>query len=154
MRATSLFLMLVVTGACPAKGSSQQQSAADRFDQYMRGDSSPAAAAPQPRPAQQPPASAPGRRSGTLLGQQPGSSSGGRYVMRWAKLVDQSGFEHPMEAGSVLIPSDWKFDGRVQWGPATGCTPQSRRYSRVHSSVRCACEQAAPLPAASQIHSP
>jgi hypothetical protein len=27
-----------------------------------------------------------------------------------------------MEAGSVLIPSDWKFDGRVKWGPATGCT--------------------------------
>jgi hypothetical protein len=123
MRAMPLFLMLVVTGASQAQSSSQQQqSASDRFDQYMRGDSSPAAVAPQPRPAQQPPASTPGRRSGALLGQQPGSSSGGRYVMRWAKLVDQSGFEHPMEAGSVLIPSDWKFDGRVQWGPATGCT--------------------------------
>ena len=119
---TSLFLMVALTSVCRAQSSGQQQSASDRFDQYMRGDSAPATATPQARPAQLPPAQTPARRSGALLGQQPASPSGDRYLMRWAKLVDQSGFEHPMEAGSVLVPSDWKFDGRVQWGPPTGCT--------------------------------
>ena len=121
-RFLSLFLMIAVTSASQAQSTGQAPSAWDKFDQYIRGDSAPAATTPQPGPAQQPSAQASGRRSGTLLGQQPGSSSGSRYLMHWAKLVDQSGFDHPMEAGSVLIPSDWKFDGRVQWGPATGCT--------------------------------
>jgi hypothetical protein len=124
MRATSrflsLFLMIAVTSASRAQSTGQQPSAWDKFDQYIRGDSTPASTT-GPQPAQQPSAQTPARRSGAV-GQQPGSSPGTRYLMRWAKLVDQSGFDHPMEAGSVLIPSDWKFDGRVQWGPATGCT--------------------------------
>jgi hypothetical protein len=121
LSAFSLSLMLAITGACQAQSAGQQQeqqqqSAADRFDQFIRGDSAPAVTTPRPRAAQQPSATPGGRRPPAA------ASSGNQYLMRWAKLVDQSGFAHPMEAGSVLVPADWKFDGRVQWGPPTGCT--------------------------------
>jgi hypothetical protein len=41
--------------------------------------------------------------------------------MKMARVVDEHGFERPMTALSLLIPSDWQFQGNVQYGKAAGC---------------------------------
>lgn len=121
-RPATLFLMTAAAGACRAQSSSSSQSAADKFDQYIRGDSAPSSAPGAARPATPSAGQQSAPRPAERVAQQPGQASDGHYRMRWAKLIDQSGFDRPMEAGSVLIPSDWKWEGQVKWGPATGCT--------------------------------
>jgi hypothetical protein len=46
----------------------------------------------------------------------------GYYRMKKATLVDERGFERPMPAMSILIPSDWRFQGGVQYAKAAGCS--------------------------------
>jgi hypothetical protein len=43
------------------------------------------------------------------------------YRMHLVKVVDEHGFERPMTALSLLVPTDWRFQGGVQYGQATGC---------------------------------
>jgi hypothetical protein len=66
--------------------------------------------------AAQPPA----RPSGAPAGQ----NSSGVYRMKLARLIDQHGFERPLTAMSLLIPTDWQFQGDVQYvkGGACGLT--------------------------------
>jgi len=40
--------------------------------------------------------------------------------LRRAEIIDRHGFEKPMPAFSVLIPTDWKFDGEVHYGKGVG----------------------------------
>lgn len=44
------------------------------------------------------------------------------YRMKKAVLMDNIGFERPMPALTLLIPTDWKFQGNVQWREVSGCT--------------------------------
>ena len=46
----------------------------------------------------------------------------GYYRMKRVKVVDEHGFERPMPAMSLLIPSDWQFQGNVQYGKGGGCS--------------------------------
>ncbi len=34
-----------------------------------------------------------------------------------ARIMDKVGFEQPVEAFSILIPDNWKFDGGIMWNP-------------------------------------
>jgi hypothetical protein len=34
-----------------------------------------------------------------------------------ARIMDKVGFEQPVEAFSILIPENWKFDGGIMWNP-------------------------------------
>jgi hypothetical protein len=148
-RPATLLLMLAAANVCRAQSTDPQQSAADKFEQYMRGDSSQKTSQTSTQQSGQQSNQQPGSVYSPSSTQQPGSVYGppssqqygqsstqrpaqrpaprsaapsdGHYRMRWAKLIDQTGFGQPTEAGSVLIPSDWKFDGRVTWAP-TGCT--------------------------------
>jgi hypothetical protein len=54
---------------------------------------------------------------------KPASSTGqpGYYRMRLVRIVDEHGFEHPMTALTLLIPTGWKFQGNVQYNQSTGC---------------------------------
>jgi hypothetical protein len=118
-RSTTLLLIVTAALPCGAQSTSSGQSSYDKFEQMIRGDSgqqaTPAPTRQPDRPSGQPPAQRNAQRS-TL------PTDNTHYVMRWAKLIDQSGFDRPMEAGSALIPSDWKWEGQVKWGPPTGCT--------------------------------
>jgi len=39
-----------------------------------------------------------------------------------ARVMDKVGFAQPVEAFSILIPANWKFDGRIIWNPpGTAC---------------------------------
>ena len=43
------------------------------------------------------------------------------YRMKKVAIIDEHGFERPMQAMSLLIPADWQFQGSVQYNPNTAC---------------------------------
>jgi hypothetical protein len=49
------------------------------------------------------------------------SRPGGYYRMKKVTVVDEHGFERPMPALSLLVPSEWQFQGNVRYEPSTGC---------------------------------
>ena len=53
------------------------------------------------------------------------------YLMRKVAIVDQHGFEQPMQALTLLVPADWQFQGSVQYNANTACHPDI-----VHLSFR------------------
>jgi hypothetical protein len=58
------------------------------------------------------------------LGQRPApapAASGHYYRMKRAQIVDTRGFEQPMTALTLLIPSDWQFQGEARYAAAPGC---------------------------------
>jgi hypothetical protein len=50
-----------------------------------------------------------------------GTGGGNVYRMKKVRIVDERGFEQPMTALSLLIPTDWQFQGSVQYGQGAGC---------------------------------
>lgn len=44
--------------------------------------------------------------------------------MRLVKIVDTQGFGQPVQAASILLPSDWKVESGVRWTTQLGC-PQN-----------------------------
>jgi len=81
-------------------------------------------APPRPPSSSPPPAAPPPARPPAPPG--PGSKStapGGAnvYRMKLVRIVDERGFERPMTALTLLIPTDWQFQGSVQYGPGPGC---------------------------------
>src|SRR5580693_9291593 len=38
------------------------------------------------------------------------------FRMKHVQVIDQGGFEKPIPAADLLIPTDWKFESKVQWG--------------------------------------
>jgi len=45
------------------------------------------------------------------------------YRMKKVAIVDERGFERPMQALTLLIPADWQFQGSVQYNSNTACHP-------------------------------
>ncbi len=43
------------------------------------------------------------------------------YRMRYVKVMDSQGWGQPVEAFRMLIPSDWKSEGGVNWVPNVAC---------------------------------
>jgi hypothetical protein len=51
----------------------------------------------------------------------PASAQPAYYRMKRVTVTDQRGFERPMTALSLLIPSDWQFQGSVEYAKVLGC---------------------------------
>ena len=53
---------------------------------------------------------------------QPSSSAGGNYlVMKKVTVMDQNGFERPIPSASLLLPTDWQYQGATQWNVKDTC---------------------------------
>jgi hypothetical protein len=52
---------------------------------------------------------------------QPISTHASYYRMKKVAVVDEHGFERPMQALTLLIPTDWQFQGSVQYNQNTAC---------------------------------
>lgn len=50
------------------------------------------------------------------------AADAGFYRMKKATVIDEHGFERPLPALSLLIPSDWQFQSSVQYGKGGGCS--------------------------------
>src|ERR1035438_36549 len=61
----------------------------------------------------------------------PGATPAGLYRMKKATVMDEHGFARPVPAMTLLIPTDWQFQGGAQWGQFNGCTT-----SRVQTSFK------------------
>ncbi len=57
------------------------------------------------------------------LSAQPARFAEGKdYVMfKRVRFLDQMGFDRPVEAFSMLVPSGWKAEGGIKWGSVGGC---------------------------------
>lgn len=73
----------------------------------------PAAPPAPPIPPTPPAPPAPGAR--------PAAGNPNYYRMKQASVMDEHGFERPMRALSLLIPSDWQFQGSTQYSRSFGC---------------------------------
>jgi hypothetical protein len=51
-----------------------------------------------------------------------GAAQDSFFHMKLIKVQDQHGFERPIPAISMLIPTDWKYQGNILWGQVSGCT--------------------------------
>jgi len=72
------------------------------------------------------PSTAPQQPRAPVAPSSPGGAStapagGNVYRMKLVRIVDERGFEQPMTALTLLIPTDWQFQGGVQYGQGTGC---------------------------------
>jgi hypothetical protein len=86
------------------------------------GAASPRAAAAPPVPPKPPaPPAAPVPAAPPAAAARQASGSPNYYRMKQASVVDEHGFERPMRALSLLIPSDWQFQGSVQFTRSFGC---------------------------------
>lgn len=53
-----------------------------------------------------------------------GAASKGDYtIVRRVRLLDQGGFDQPVEAYSLLVPQDWRVEGGVVWSQS-GCAAE------------------------------
>ena len=58
----------------------------------------------------------------TVVSGNPSAQGGGNlYRMKLVSIVDQRSFERPMTAMTMLIPSDWQFQGELRYGDGVGC---------------------------------
>ncbi|MFO0773354.1 MAG: SHOCT domain-containing protein [Nitrospiraceae bacterium] len=48
-------------------------------------------------------------------------SKAATYRMRYVQVMDAQGWEKPVEAFRILLPSDWTHDGGVRWVMSLGC---------------------------------
>src|SRR5690606_4563817 len=49
------------------------------------------------------------------------SSSGDHMLVQRARILDEMGFDRPVEAGSILLPEGWKMSGGIRWKGINGC---------------------------------
>lgn len=47
----------------------------------------------------------------------------GVFAVEKKEIVDASGFERPLVAGTIMIPAGWAMQGGIQWSPAGPCGP-------------------------------
>ena len=82
----------------------------------------PSSAPPQARSSTATPGSAPPpqARSATATPAAAAGASGNYYRMKKVSVIDQHGFEKPMPAVSLLIPTDWQFQGDTNYAPTFG----------------------------------
>jgi Short C-terminal domain len=78
----------------------------------------PVAGAAAPAPAPPPTASAASSRTSSPA---PASASVHTYKMKMAQVMDQQGFEKPLVSATMLIPTDWQFQGGTAWNIKDSC---------------------------------
>jgi hypothetical protein len=54
---------------------------------------------------------------------QPSAAHANYYRMKKVAVIDEHGFERPMQALTLLVPTDWQFQGSVQYNQNTACHP-------------------------------
>jgi hypothetical protein len=54
--------------------------------------------------------------------------------MRLVKIMDVAGFGQPIEAASILLPSDWRVESGVKWTSDIGCPQNAMQLSLKASS--------------------
>jgi hypothetical protein len=55
-----------------------------------------------------------------LLSLPTGAEDPGYLRLKRAEIIDKHGFEKPMPAMSMLIPTDWTFEGEVRFAQKVG----------------------------------
>lgn len=51
-----------------------------------------------------------------------GTVKGKNYlVLKRARIIDENGFDRPVEAGSVLVPDGWRVEGGIRWKGLNEC---------------------------------
>ena len=62
-------------------------------------------------------------------------------VFTRARVLDRNGFSVPVEAFSLLIPKDWKYEGEVTWVPAgSTCAGNNRNFKAVSADGKYSFE--------------
>jgi|SRR5579859_1243714 len=89
-----------------------------------RPQPSPAMAGSQPPVSQLPAPRAPSTPADRNVAAKVNATSAKYYRMKKVAVVDAHGFERPIQALSLLIPSDWQFQGSVQIQPEHGVPPR------------------------------
>ena len=107
---TRIVIGALVVGLFAASAGAQESEAEKAARMITGGSSAPRR---QTTPARSAQAAAP-----------PMASSGhpAYYRMKRFNLMDEHGFERPIPAVTLLLPTDWKFQGEIQWGKGGGCT--------------------------------
>ena len=59
---------------------------------------------------------------------QPGVVQAGTARLKKAEIVDATGFEQPMTAATLLIPSHWQTQGGVIWNGQAACSADATRF--------------------------
>lgn len=72
-------------------------------------------------------------------GAPPATARGNYYRMKQVKLMDQHGFERPLPAMSLLLPTDWQFQGEVRYGQGA-CTLVQSTFEATSPDGRMAIE--------------
>jgi len=110
-------LMISATKAEFQRSSSALDQIEQSFQVKADGGGNPGDQPPSPKPPSTPAAAPVAPPSPTM----PSSAHANYYRMKRVTIVDEHGFERPMQAMSLLIPADWQFQGTVQYHPNTGC---------------------------------
>jgi hypothetical protein len=74
--------------------------------------------------------------SAAAAASSPNGATEGRYFrMKQVEVIDRGGFEKPMPALHMMVPTDWQFEGQVSYGTGTGCIPDMAQGSfQAHSA--------------------
>jgi hypothetical protein len=119
------------------------------------------AAAPATPPAGAPPQAQPTPPAATVASPQPPGTPRGNYlVMKKVTVMDQNGFERPIPSASLLLPTDWQYQGATQWNIKDACNgiqttfrssgPDGRAYEIFPNYNWVWADDPAPLRAAAQ----
>ena len=74
-------------------------------------------------------------------GQPPGpGKSANFYRMKRVQLIDEHGFARPMLAASMLLPTDWKFQGQAVYGKDHGCSLVQTSFQAASGDGRMAMD--------------
>jgi len=109
-RGASTYLLMV---SVPKTQYNAVKGALDTIEQSLTVNAAPpaaptASAAPAPAGAASPRATAPTGKGGDY------------YRMKKVSVIDQHGFEKPLPALSLLVPTDWQFQGDTKYVPTFG----------------------------------
>ncbi len=116
----------------------RNHGALDQMEQSFRVNAAATAPAQPPVPpaAAAPPSAPPVSGPPAKLQPAPSATHAAKadyYLMKKVAVVDEHGFERPMQALTLLIPTDWRFEGSVQYNANTACHPDI-----VHLAFRAA----------------
>lgn len=119
---------LIMTSATKAEFASNGP-ALDRIEQSFHVNASAVAPAQPPAPvAPAAPVSPPPVSQSVVAKLQPAPATtravnATYYRMKKVAVVDERGFERPMQALTLLIPTDWQFQGNVEYNANAACHP-------------------------------
>lgn len=70
----------------------------------------------------------------------------GVYAVQKLEIIDSSGFERPMVAGTILAPAGWSMQGGVVWSPLGPCGADFASTVSLHSPDGASAVRVVPAP--------